>query len=207
MHCKRSLLYSQFHRVRRICSHIEDFDTNSLLIASHFRCRGYPDDIIENAIIRARRMDRTQLLSPPIKESTDNTENLVLIDTYHPGGSPLKDILDDHLSILGRNQNTASLHTKKIIFGKRHNTSLRDLLVQARLPTPKLHPKPLSRQKVKPLHLCISKSKCRYCLVIDHSGVIFFHASSRRYCSKIHTSCHSNNLIYCISCKTFQKCT
>ena len=202
LHCKRSLPYSQFLRVRRICSHIEDYDTNSLLLASHFKRRGYPDDIIENAIIRARRLDRIQLLNPPVKESTDHTENLFLIDTYHPGGSPLKEILNDHWSILGRNQTTASLHSKNIIFGKRRNTNLRDLLVQARLPTPTVNPKPLSGNVVKPMHLCIAKSNCRYCPVIDHSGVIFSHASGRRYYSKIHTSCNSNNLIYCISCKT-----
>ena len=83
-----TLPFSQFLRLRRICTHLEDFDNNSLMLATHFHRRGYPNDIIESATIWGRRLDRDLILNPPAKAKTDNAENLFLIDNYHPGGSP-----------------------------------------------------------------------------------------------------------------------
>jgi len=202
-HCKRSLPYSQLLRVRRICTYIDDFDKNSLILASHFKRRGYPNEIIEEALIKARRADRNLLLHPAPSDLDKKTDSLFLIDTYHPGGSPINDVVKENWPILGRNLSTSQLHSKNIIFGKRKNKTLRDNLVTARLPIPpKAQPKSITGTKVLPLKPCIAKSKCRYCPVLDHSGFIISNTSKRRYYSKKHTSCNSNNLIYCISCKT-----
>ena len=61
-HCKTSLPYSQFIRVKRICSTFDNYDKHSVTIAQHFRKWGYPQQIIEDSCIAARRQDRDKLL-------------------------------------------------------------------------------------------------------------------------------------------------
>ena len=73
--CKKGIPYGQFLRLRRICSHITDFDNNAVNLARHFSRCGYPQELIETSLIKARRRDRTELLqlavpTNAIKEST-----------------------------------------------------------------------------------------------------------------------------------------
>jgi len=48
-HTKEAILYSQFIRVRRICSNKRDFIANSEMLKHHFLCRGYPCKKLEEA--------------------------------------------------------------------------------------------------------------------------------------------------------------
>ena len=61
-HCKQGLPYSQFLRIRRICTHIEDFDSKVLNMADHFVRRGYPIELVSNSMLKARRQNRVELL-------------------------------------------------------------------------------------------------------------------------------------------------
>ena len=45
-HCKKRLPYSQFLRVKRICTRNKDFIKHSLKLVGQFKRRGYPDDLI-----------------------------------------------------------------------------------------------------------------------------------------------------------------
>ena len=61
-HCKRSLPFSQFLRVRRICHKTEDFLKHSMMLFSHFIRRGYPLPVIQKAFIKASTQSRAALL-------------------------------------------------------------------------------------------------------------------------------------------------
>jgi hypothetical protein len=202
-HCKTSLPYSQFLRVRRICSNISDYDKNACMLAQSFQKRGYPSSIIEEAMIKVRRLDREGLLHPPEPpENTTKIQNLFLVTTFNPGNQPTKGIIQDNWQIIGRTHTTAHLHSKEIIFGHRRNENLRDKLVSAKLQS-KPPRKPLtSDDPVTPQHQCAALRDCRYCPKLDHSGRISSHYNNRSYLTKKHISCRSNNLIYCITCST-----
>jgi len=200
-HCKKGLPYSQLLRVRRICSRLEDYDRNALMLCEHFHRRGYPSSIIEDALIRARRMSRDDLLNPQPKVVPSlETQPLFAISTYTPGEQPLRNIIQDNWPILGRTNTTANLHSKETIFGYRRNKNLRDLLVGAKLPDAQARPKLTAADPVSPMHTCKAKTKCNYCPKLDHSGIIVSTSTGRQYFSKKHISCRSNNLIYCITC-------
>ena len=59
-HCKKSIPYSQQLRARKICSSI---DKHAMDIESYFHNRGYPSHLIEEAYVKARRMDINHVLS------------------------------------------------------------------------------------------------------------------------------------------------
>jgi len=204
-HTKKSLPFSQLLRVRRICTKLEDYDQNAVLLGTHFIRRGYPLPLIEEATIKARRTNRHCLLHPTTSPDTQSdTDNLFLINTYNPLGNPLKDILQTNWSILGRTHTTTGIYSNKVIYGNRRNKNLQDILVHAKLPeltasnTPKVH------TPSQPLHICETKN-CRYCKRLDHTGHITSTSTSREYNTRKYVSCKSNNLIYCITCTTCNK--
>jgi peptide-methionine (R)-S-oxide reductase len=208
-HCKTSLPYSQLLRVRRICTKLEDFDRNALMLCSHFDRRGYPADLIEESFIKVRRTDRDSLLKPPqtttrTSDSDTQPENLYLISDYTPGASPLRNIVTQNWSALGRTNTTETLHSMKVIFGHRRNKNLRDILVHSKIESGPPQTRVSPDDPPNALHKCITK-RCNYCPLLDRSGKITSTTTGRTYTSRKHISCKSHNLIYCITCTICNK--
>ena len=83
--CKDSIPYSQFLRIRRICSTNKDFDKHVITLAGHFLRRHYPLETIKNAALLARGSDRHSLLNPTTNDpNNDDKDKVFLITTYHP---------------------------------------------------------------------------------------------------------------------------
>ena len=201
-HCKTSLPNSQFLRLRRICTRIEDYDKNATNLASHFLRRGYPQQLIEEAVIKARRIDRSTTLQPKEpKDNTNNQETMFLITTYNPNANILKNIVDANWPNLGRTNTTVSLHSARVMYGYRRNKNLRDILVSSKITTETTKRLTNPDGPPNPLNKCQSR-KCTYCPYLDRSGDITSTTTGRSYIARKHISCCSHNLIYCITCTT-----
>lgn len=134
--CKQSIPYSQFLRIKRICSKQTDYDRHIVTLSGHFSRRGYPSQLLEEAAISARRLDRDKLLGP--KDTTvDKPESVVLVTTYTPTHDVLRNITQKNWDYLGKSPTTLHLHQKKIMVGYRRPKNLRDLLVKADCSLPK----------------------------------------------------------------------
>ncbi len=66
-HNKTSLPYSQYLRLKRICSRDEDFLRHSRMISFHFVRRGYPKTLLLEAFNKVKNLDRRSLLEQPRK--------------------------------------------------------------------------------------------------------------------------------------------
>ena len=139
--CKDSIPYSQFLRVRRICSSMIDFDQHVLTLTLHFLRRGYPMKLLEEAAKLARSKDRMSLIFPD--QNVDETvasiekkacEKVFLITTYHPTDHALRKIVFDNWDLLGRSPTTSGLHERKLMMGYRRPRNLKELLVKASIP-------------------------------------------------------------------------
>ena len=194
--------YSQFLRVRRICSSTEDFETKAIEMGKNFICRGYPDKIISEAFIKTLRTPRhTLLLDKELDESkTENNKNFYGITTFHPTFKGYKSTITNNWDFLTKSNQTKNLHEHRVIYGNRRSKNLRDELVRAKLVYPK-PPKAESTTAVAHGLPCATKS-CRYCPKIDTTGTITSTYTNRTYSTKIRVDCKSNNLVYCITCKT-----
>ena len=199
VHIKKGLPYSQLLRVRRICTNIADFDKNAIMIANHFRRRGYPDSLIEKALIDVRRKDRQLLLTPTLgNKASSDKDNLFLVTTHIPGQNPLKNIVQENWKILGRTHTTEPIYKKNVIFGQRRNKNLKDILIRATLP-PAVTDSQTKSKTQKIMHPC-TKFNCRYCSHLDKTGNILSSSTGRSYYTREYVSCQSNNLIYCLTC-------
>ena len=200
-HSKKSLPYSQLLRVRRICSREEDFLKHSGMILYHFKERGYPVDLLQEALTRVLRIDRNTLLK--VSNELSQKEDIVaLVTTFNPEFSDLGKIIHNNWDLLERSSTTKKLAETKIIISYKRPKNLRDILVRARLP--KLNEEVEDGNHTE--NVCKNKQgTCRYCNNLNTTGRIKSTFSGREYASKHNVCCKSSNLIYCIQCRICQK--
>ena len=86
-HVKNSIPFSQFLRLRRLCSDDSDFSNKSEEMCHFFKNRGYPDSVVNTAQHRAQQIDRQSALQTSQKEKN---ERIPFTLTYHPHNSQPK---------------------------------------------------------------------------------------------------------------------
>ena len=197
-HLLRGIPYSQFLRVRRICSNILDFRQNSLMLATHFIRRGYPHKLISEALKRAESQHRPTLIAQNAPDSTPKIKkthdlSFYLVVTHNPGNPPITNIVRNNWALVEKSKTTRFLTDANLVFGTRRNKNLSDHLVRASTKTTKTN--------IIPPH-CNRTSTCRYCPKINKTGTLVSTHNSRKYQSMIKVTCQSSNLIYVITCKT-----
>ena len=203
-HCKRSLPYSQFLCLRRICSREEDFLRHAHDMKSHFIGRGYPEKNLDDSLDRVKLLSRKTLLTPkPLTNPTTNTGSeevtVYAITTYHPTQQDFRKIIDSNWNLLG-SPRTQELFEVRIIFGHRRPKNLREHLVRAALkPPPTDADRLVLSQRAKDRE-CASHGRCKYCPRLDTSGTIKGNSDGRKFRSRVSVTCRSNNLIYAIEC-------
>ena len=81
-HLKKSSVYSQGLRIKRLCFDNKDCKTHLKYLKKWFHDRGYLENIIDNQLKRAKNQSREELLRPKEREN----KNIVIsfIVTYHP---------------------------------------------------------------------------------------------------------------------------
>ena len=197
-HIMRGLPYSQFLRLRRICYKNTDFYLHALNMVRNFIQRGYPPVELLKTLRRVINTPRDSLLSTTSngQDSQEKSDDitLYLIVEYNPKNPPLKDIIQKHWPILGRSSSTRPLVNAKIVFGHRRPKNLKDILVNAKLPTPQGGP-------LVQFPRCKSGPRCKHCPNINRDGYIFSHTTRRKFKCVSNGCCQSQNLIYCITCK------
>jgi hypothetical protein len=137
--CKDSIPFSQFLRVRRICSLTTDFEQHILTFMMHFLRRGYPMPLLEKAAQMARDLDRLKLLNPESVDDEDDKgtveeQKVFLITTFHPTDHSLRKIVFNNWDYLGKSPTTSGLHDRKLMVGYRRPKNLKEFLVRANIP-------------------------------------------------------------------------
>ena len=87
------------------------FDKHASDFASYFQNRGYPSYLIEEADIKARRMETNNLLDKPrTPESAPSEDTTILVNTYYPHDQTVPRIISSKWDFLGKTHNTTFLH-------------------------------------------------------------------------------------------------
>ena len=197
-HIKNSLPYSQFLRLRRICSDRKDYVLHSLQMIRSFTHRGYPLTKLLDNFNKVYDIARNDLLneSEQITQDTlsQNPNKLFCITEYNPSNPPIKEIIMKHWPILGRSSATRPIVDAQIIFGNRQPQNLKDKLIRARLPATDPTVK-------KTWPTCQRPTTCKHCPRIDKTGQIVSNSTKRKFKCIFNACCKSKNLIYCITCK------
>ena len=201
--CKKSIPYSQFLRLKRICSDTDDFVIQSRKLAESFHRANYPDNIIQDGFNKAYLLKREELIQRTRKDNSksDKRDQIFLITDYHPTFRAVLDITSNNWDMLDESSATRPLLQIPVIRGFRRPQNLRDLLVRAKLTTPDTKSsKPSTKNKSR-----CQRFKCTYCKMINREGRIICPFNKRSYVTRYNVSCESNNLIYGLFCKACSK--
>ena len=195
-HVMSGLPYSQFLRLRRICSKPSDFYKHSISMVRDFVDRDYPAHKVLQSLLQVATLKREEILNPATCIETDEDKGitLFLITEFNPTNPPLQKIVQKHWPILGRSSATRPLVKAKIVYGFRRPDNIRDKIIRAKLPI-------TTDGLIPEWPTCKSGTKCKHCPRIDKSGRITSHHTGRSYSCVFNACCQSRNLVYCISCK------
>ena len=129
-HCKQAIPYSQFLRLRRICSDNDDFAARATEMKAFFQARVYPEALLSSDLCKISTVSRNEALRPPAER--DSTESRVpLVLTYNQFNTSTKRILLDNFETLLSDPATRTIYPKFPLVSYRRDRNVRDYLVHS----------------------------------------------------------------------------
>jgi hypothetical protein len=98
-HTKRSIPFSQFLRLCRICSEQEDFQAKGLGMRHSFVQHGYPTSLVDTAFSNASQIPQAETLTDPVSNVTGNNK-IPLVLSYHLFNFKVRDVIRKNFHIL-----------------------------------------------------------------------------------------------------------
>ena len=187
--CKNNIPYSQFLRVRRICTKDSDFKKESDRMLNNFLSLGYPRKVLQKARRKAERCTRKDLLKPKEAKQEDS-ERIVFPINFHPRNDKVTKIVKQQYSLtLQSDDEVGDVFKEMPMLAFRRDKNLKDILVHSKL-----------RSNVGGGTFRCNRPRCKTCphvlgsdeTIIGPRGSFAIH---QRF------TCTSAGLVYCIICK------
>ena len=132
-HTKQSIPFSQFLRLRRLCSEDEDFQSKSLEMREFFVQCGYPTSLLDTAFSKASQIPRSETLGNSVTNVTDHNRTPLVL-TFHPFNFKVRDVIRKNFHILKNDPETSSILSNNPLVSFRHRKNIRETLVHSSLP-------------------------------------------------------------------------
>ena len=188
-HVKNSIPYSQFLRLRRLCSDDSDFSNKSEEMCQFFEKRGYPASVIQAAHHRAQQFDRQSALQTSQKEKNDRIPFTL---TFHPRNNPVKAIILNNFKILQNDPVTGAIFSQPPLISFKRDKNVGNFLVRSAFKTIE-----------KPGTFKCARSRCKTCPFVQNADKISGPKRSVKITDRF--TCTSANVIYCITCTLCKK--
>ena len=108
-HVKNSIPYSQFLRLRRLCSDDFDFSSKSEEMCQFFEKRGYPASVVKAGLHRAQQFDWQSALQTSQKDKNDR---IPFTPTFHPHNHGVKSIILNKFKLLQNDPETGRIFSQ-----------------------------------------------------------------------------------------------
>ena len=184
--CKDSIPYSQFRRLRCLCSSDQDFQARTEEMSTFFHNSNYPPNITTPAMTKVSNLTQEASLVSVNNQTTQERVPLTL--TFHPLSKQVKNIIYNNFHLLTNDDETSEIFQTPPLMAYRRDKNMKDLLVRTKLP---------STTELSGTTPCNSH-KCRTCTHVDPSTTVT--NNNKVFHINTHFSCSSACLIYCISC-------
>ena len=186
-HTKKSVVYSQLLRYKRITSEPKVFETDASNLGKQFIKRGYPTRLVHHALTEVRKKSRTDLLS--VEPRHGNNERIPLVTTYHPQVKKFANTTKKEWSAnINLDPKLSKAMGEPPLHSQRQPPNLRRLLVSSELPKP---PQTKGNKKC-------GKPRCQICKHLTTDSEVKL---SKSYV--IHPpnhTCDAKNVLYSIIC-------
>ena len=186
---KNSIPYSQFLRLRRLCSDQEEFEEKCSEMAEFFTARHYPHDVIDRARKQVESVTRSDALC---NQAPQQDQRPVVSLLYHPHNLPVRRILLSNWHIL--ESSADNTFNEKPLVAYRKDQNLKNLLVRSALG---------NQQQQPPGTRPCNNAKCTVCPHLCTNTTIRGPKSTLSVTRAF--SCHSSNIVYAITCTLCKK--
>ena len=187
-HVKNSIPYSQFLRLRRLCSDDSEFSLKSEEMCDFFDKRGYPS-VVRAGHHRAQQIDRQSSLQTSQKE---NNDRIPFTLTFHPQNHAVKSIILRNFKLLQNDPDTVSIFSQPPLISFKRDKNIGNFLVRSAFQT-----------SDQPGTFKCSRARWKTCPFIHNVGKIS--GPKRSITITDHFTCTSANVIYCITCTLCKK--
>ena len=187
IHSKKSIVYSQGLRIKRLCCKKVTFEKHLESLRSWFGKRGYPKRLVDNQIRRVLESKPEQ----PFESRTKTGAGVPLVVTYHSWFHNLSNTIRKLFIYLYAEEQVKKRFTPAPFVSFISGYSLRSNLVRAKV-------YPLIREKGSS---CCGKSRCETCFNIQETDTFQSFVTKEVYKINHHFHCDSKCLTYLISCK------
>ena len=187
-HIKRSIIFSQTLRLKRICSQKNDLDSHVKELENWFSKRGYPAKVISELVNRALISEEN------VKEKDRHhmKENGVpLVVTYNPNFNNLSFLIRKNLQFLYADPETETVFTPPPFVSSRSVRNLKSFLVRFKVYS--LERKVYSAK-------CNGK-RCQVYLIINETDTFESFQTKQKYNINQQLNCKDKCLLYLLSCK------
>lgn len=186
-HTKRAIPYNL---ARRICTIVSDEKKRNQRLEEmkkYLRNQGYPIKLIEDGIMKAKNLDRKQLINPPSPDVTTQ-EILPFVTTYNPKNKNITPFVKHLNDVLKTDERMSKvLGNFRVIESKRQPKNLKRILCKSNLRNNNLHT----------VRKCPDQ-RCGTCPYLKEGNI--FKIGEREFKVNSSMTCGTKNLIYCIIC-------
>ena len=193
-HCTRSIPYSQCLRLRRICSTQAAFWRRCEELAHKLRRRGYPNQLIKQAITDVSNKPRKDTLQ--YTSQNGGTERTPFVITHNPENPPLAKWLKNFMPVLHSSSRMRKAVPLPPIVGERKCPNLKKLLM------PSSTHSPTHREDTDDAGCRGCGKKCVLCnLHLQTTRTFTSVVTNHRYNIQQKTSCTTSNVVYLLDCQ------
>ena len=182
-HVKNSIPYSQFLRLRRLCSDDSDFSSKSEEMCQFFEKRGYPVSVVKASHHRAQQFDRQSSLQTSQKDKNDRIPFTL---TFHPHNHAVKSIILSNFKLLQNDPETGRIFSQPPLISFKRDKNVGNFLVRSALKT-----------NEQPGTFKCARSQCNTCRFIVNTSKISGPKRSVKITDRF--TCTSANVIYCMT--------
>ena len=183
-HAKNAIPFSQFLRLRRLCSDESDLNSKCEEMSQFFKKRGYPDSAVTTGKHCAQ--DRTTT------SQNEETKRIPFTLTYHPQNLEVKNVILKNFKIIRNDPETKHIFPLPPPISFKRDKNLGKFLVRSAF-----------KSDNQPGAFKCTRTRCKTCPFISNMVKI----SEPNRCVKItdHFTCIFANVIYCITCTLCKK--
>ena len=188
-HVKNAIPFSQFLRLRRLCSDDTDFNNKCEEMFQFFKRRGYPDSALTPGKNYIQEIDRETALQTSQNEETDRIPFTL---TYRPQNLAIKNVILKNFKILRNDSETKHIFSLKPLISFKRDKYLDNSLVRSAF-----------KFNNQPGTITFKRTRCKTCPVIFNTVKIS--GPNRSVKITDHFRCISTNVSYCITCTLCKK--
>ena len=191
-HITKNIPYNLCYRLLRICSNKETLKFRLEELKDLLVQRGYRLKSIEDAMKKVLETPREEALKIVKKKKNERT---IFVITYNPALPSVSAILQKHWRVMTHDPYLKKVFPEPPMVAFRRPKNLRDILIKAKVPTPKEKP----RRQLKGMKAC-NQVRCETCPFVKSGNKFKSPFNSTLVHLNSTLNCNSTNVVYCLLC-------